>query len=395
MRKKFCYILLLFIGINTYAQENRPMPDAKLLAKFPFKMYNGGVMVLQARLGNIADTLNFILDTGGGGVSLDSATCAELNVAPVPTDTTITGIAGVVKVPFVFNEVLHLPGLDVQHLNFHVIDYGILTSVYGEKIDGVIGYSFFSRYIVKVDFDSTELEIYEPGKISYPRGGTMLHPVFTALPIQWLHVKDARKIGFNFYLDTGAGLCLLMSEQFAKDSSILLSRRKPVVTQAEGVGGKLQMRLTVVKRLKIGPYSFYNVPTYLYSDSFNLTSYPFVGGLVGNDLLRRFNLTINYPAREIHLLPNSRFREPFDYAYTGLAIYFEDDKIKVEEVVPGSPANKAGILPGDVVIAVGNNASNNIMAYKTILQNNTEKIKVILQRDKKLVEVYIRPISIL
>ncbi len=395
MRQQICFILLLFTACCIHAQENLPKAEAKLLATFPFKMYNGGVMVLQARLGNIPDTLNFILDTGGGGVSLDSATCVALNVKPQATDTTITGIAGVVKVPFIFNQVLHLPGLDVEKLNFHVVDYGVLTSVYGEKIDGVIGYSFFSRYIVKINFDSTEVQVYQPGKITYPRGGALLHPVFTALPIEWMHVKDRRKLAFNFYMDTGAGLCLLLSEQFVKDSSVLLSRRRPVVTQAEGVGGKLQMRLTVVKRLKIGPYNFYNVPTYLYSDSFNLTSYPFVGGLVGNDLLRRFNIVFNYPAREVHLLPNSRIREPFDYAYTGLAIYFEDNIIKVEAVVPGSPAAKAGMKEGDVLISVGNNFSNNIMAYKTILQNTEAKIKIILQRDSKLMEVDIKPVSIL
>ncbi|MEI9955300.1 MAG: hypothetical protein WDM90_03105 [Ferruginibacter sp.] len=50
--------------------------------------------------------------------------------------------------PFVFDETLHLPGLDVEHLNFHVNNYDVLTSVYGEKVDGIIGYSFFSRYIV-------------------------------------------------------------------------------------------------------------------------------------------------------------------------------------------------------------------------------------------------------
>ncbi len=395
MRRQICLILLLFTACSLHAQEISPKPEAKLLAKFPFKMYNGGVMVLQARFGDVPDTLNFILDTGGGGVSLDSATCVAINVKPQATDTTITGIAGVVKVPFVFNKILHLPGLDVEKLNFHVFDYCVLTCVYGEKIDGVIGYSFFSRYIVKINFDSTEVEVYQPGKITYPRGGALLHPVFTALPIQWMHIKDRRKLAFNFYMDTGAGLCLLLSEQFVKDSSVLLSRRKPVVTQAEGVGGKLQMRLTVMKRLKIGPYNFYNVPTYLYSDSFNLTSYPFVGGLVGNDLLRRFNMVFNYPAREVHLLPNSRFREPFDYAYTGLAIYFEENEIKVEAVVAGSPAEKAGILEGDILIAVGNNFSNNIMTYKTILQNSEAKIKIILRRNTKLIEVNMNPVSIL
>ena len=54
-------------------------------------------------------------------------------------------------------------------------------------------------------------------------------------------------------------------------------------TQAEGMGGRLQMRLTVVKMVQVGNYKFRNVPTYIYEDEYNVTSYPFVGGLLGND----------------------------------------------------------------------------------------------------------------
>ena len=393
--KRFVGILLLsFSFAFSQAQEILSQPQARLLTRFPFKQYSGGVMVLQARFANIPDTLNFILDTGSGGISLDSLTCLEFNIPIVPTDTTITGIGGIRKVPFVFNQSLKLPGLTVDNLNFHVNDYSVLSSVYGEKVDGIIGYSFFSRYIVKIDFDSNMIEIFSPGDIKYPDGGTTLHPVFTALPIQWLTIKDKVKMGFNFYLDTGAGLCFLMSEQFASDSSILFERRKPVVTQAEGMGGKLQMRLTVIKEVKVGPYRFHHVPVYLYTDLYNVTSYPFTGGLLGNDLLRRFNMIFNYPRREVHLLPNTHFNDGFDYAYTGLGIYFVDGKIMVEDVISRSPAAKAGFKAGDELISVGKNLSNNIQAYKNILQTPNEEIKVIIQRGKDLIELTLFTLSI-
>jgi hypothetical protein len=387
MKNFFCIILFAFLSVTGSAQEILSQGDAKLIASFPFKMYSGGVMVLQATLGNIPDTLNFILDTGSGGISLDSSTCAEFNIRTMASDTTITGIGGIRKVPFVFDETLHLPGLDVKHLNFHVNNYEVLTSVYGEKIDGIIGYSFFSKYIVAVNFDSGSIHIYQPGKMNYPRGGTTLHPVFTSLPIQWVNIRERNKIGHNFYFDTGAGLCFLMSEKYATDSAVLLSRRKPVITQAQGMGGKLQMRLTLVKELKIGPYRFHHVPTYLYQDDYNVTSFPFVGGLIGNDLLRRFNMIFNYPKREIHLLPNSHFNEKFDYAYTGLGIFYENGKIVVGDVVEGSPGAKAKILPGDEIFSVSNNLSHNIMTYKNLLQVPNEDVKIVLLRDKNLLMV--------
>ncbi len=394
--RKICFaILYLFIHVNLYAQEILlSQKEAKFITRFPFKQFSGGVMVLQAQFGNIKDTLNFILDSGSGGISLDSSTCAEFNIHLKASDTTITGIGGTHKVSFAFDQTLNMPGLKIEHLNFHVNNYEVLTSVYGEKVDGIIGFSFFSRYIVKINFDSSMIEVYSPGRIDYPKNGTVLHPAFTNLPIQWLDIKDRRKIGFNFYFDTGAGLCLLLSEKFVKDSGILLSKRKPVVTQAEGMGGKLQMRLTIIKEVKVGPYKFRAVPTYLYKDDYNVTSYPFTGGLLGNDLLRRFNMIVNYPNREIHLQPNSHFTEDFDYAYTGLGIYYVEGKIMVEDVIAGSPADKAHFKVGDEIISVNKNFSLNMQVYKYILQKPYEAIPVIIKRNGILKEITLNTISI-
>ena len=396
MTKIICILTGIIFNTFCYAQELlSPLPQAKLITKFPFLQYSGGVMVVRAKLNDTTDSLNFILDTGSGGISLDSSTCAQLKIKPTPSDTVITGMGNSHKVSFVFNQKLYFPGLTVDRLNFHVNDYDVLTSVYGQKIDGIIGYSFFRRYIVKINFDSSMIEVFSPGEMDYPKSGTLLHPVFTTLPIQNIPIKDKRKIDFNFYFDTGAGLCFLMSDRFAKDSSILLSKRKPVYTQAEGMGGKIQMRITVVKMVQIGRYKFRNVPTYLYKDEYNVTAYPNVGGLIGNDLLRRFNLIINYPKREIHLLPNSHFNDLFDYTYTGMATYYVNGFVLVDDVIADSPAEKSGILKDDIIISINNNFSNNIMQYKDILQTERQKIKIIVRRNGELKQLFIKPKSIL
>ncbi|HMJ48328.1 MAG TPA: aspartyl protease family protein [Ferruginibacter sp.] len=391
------YLLLLIICFprELYAQEIFSQPEAAFITRFPFKQFSGGVIVLQANFENIKDSFNFILDTGSGGISLDSSTCKEFSIQTKASDTTITGIGGIRKVHFAFDKTLRLPGLTVRHLNFHINNYEVLSSVYGEKIDGILGYSFLSRFVVKINFDSMFIEVYSPGKMKYESSGSLLHPVFTSLPIQYMHIKDRVKMDYNFYFDTGAGLCFLMSERFAADSGILLKKRKPVLTQAEGMAGRLQMRLTVIREVKIGPYRFRGVPTYLYKDDYNVTSYPFSGGLVGNDLMRRFNMVLNYGQREIHILPNTHYTDPFDYAYTGLGIYYIDGKIIVVDVIDNSPAHKAGLRQGDEIISVANNLSHNIQIYKNMLQLPNQKIKIIISRDKNLYEVLMKTSTIL
>lgn len=355
----------------------------------------GGVIAIDAKIGEHLQTLNFILDTGSAGISLDSATCREMNILMKPTDTTVSGIAGVKKVPFVFNMPFKIGNLITEHLNFYVNDYRLLSSTYGEKIDGIIGYSFLSKYIVNINFDSGLIKIYKPAGFKYERGGTVLHPSFRKLASQTVTITDRNKSPFNFYLDTGAGLCLLMTERFIKDSSILLSSRRPVVTQAEGLGGKKSMRLTVIKSLRLGPYKFKKVPVYLYNDELNIMSYPYTGGLLGSDIMRRFNITLNYPANEIHIIPNTHYNENFDYAYTGMSLYVLNSKVIIDDIISGSPAEKAGLKNGDEIISVSAIVFGTIQEYKNLLQKTREAIKIIIKRENKILFLSMQPVSIL
>ncbi|NML19878.1 PDZ domain-containing protein [Pseudoflavitalea sp. G-6-1-2] len=373
-------LLLTLIRTTLPAQEIFVPPAAEEITSFPFKLLTGGIITLKAKVGNYPDTLNFILDTGSGGISLDSTTTDKLKINSTLSDRTIRGIAGVRQVKFVYNEALHLPGLKVDSLNFHVNDYTVLTSAYGEKIDGIIGYSFFNRYIVKIDYDSSRIFVLTRGSLKYPKGGFLLKTLLVNIPILQTEIRDDRDVLSRFYFDTGAGMCLLLSSDFVQDSSVVKPRRRWYATQAEGLGGKAPMRQGVIKQVKLGPFKFRNVPTYIFEDEYNVTSYPYLGGLVGNDLLRRFNLIINYERREIFMTPNSHFKDAFDYSYTGLGMYLLDGEIQIVDIMPGSPAEAAGFLPGDVVVAVGNNFSKNIQTYKNLLQSPGEKLKVLVMR---------------
>jgi Aspartyl protease/PDZ domain len=377
-----------------YAQNKQQVKKAELLETIPIKLYTGGVIVIEAKLNNITTKLNFLLDTGSGGISLDSATCEEFNITLRKTDTLVSGIGGTKNVSYAFNQTLTTGTLKTDSLNFYVNDYSLLSSVYGEKIDGIIGYSFLSRYILDINFDSSYIQIYSPGKFKYEDGGTMFNPTFTRLIAHNVGLKDKIKLNTNLYFDSGAGLCLLLTESFLKDNNLLLSRRKPVVTQVQGLGGKKPMRLTVIKRLQLGPYIFRNVPTDLYNDEENITSYPYTSGLLGNDILRRFNMTLNYLAREIYLKPNSNFDAPFDYAYTGMTLYYYDKKIIIDDIVPKSPAEKAGLKNGDEIVCVANNCSGNVQTYENIIQKARETIRLIVSRNDKAIFISLFPISI-
>jgi len=393
----FClFPAILFFSANPLvAQEEFIEPPSKTLARFPFIQLTGGIVILQAKFDDYPDTLNFVLDTGSSGISLDSTTVEYLQLKPVPTDRTIRGIAGIKNVSFLFNRKLHFPGLTIDSLDFHVNDYTILTEVYGERIDGIIGFSILSRYIVKVDYDSQYIEFCSKGTIRYPRGGYLLKPSINMLAAQSLRVKDNKTVNSRFLYDMGAGVCMLFTKDFIKDSSLLNKKAKRWAKEGEGLGGKIDMELTVIKEVKLGPYRFRSVPVYIFDDQYNVTSYPYLGGLIGNDILRRFNVILNYDKRDIFLVPNTHYVDPFDYSYAGIELYLVDGIIVVGDVAKGSTAEASGIKEGDVVVAVNKNFSQNLNQYKIALQMPNEKVRIIIRRFGELREFEFKVRSIL
>ncbi len=397
MKKNLAILIICcvaFCGTLT-AQEEFVDPPSHFLTKIKFIQLTGSVIIIKAQLDNFSDSLSFILDTGSGGISLDSTTVHNLGLHPTEPERIIRGIGGIRKVGFVKNRPIKISGLIIDSLNFHVVDYEMLSSLYGEKIDGVMGYSVFSRYIIKINYDSQELAFYSNGTIKYPRGGYLFRPRINMLPLSFAKIGDQKSLNFNYLFDIGAGLTVLFSQDFVDDSSFLKSKRVKYLKQGEGLGGKVYLHLSVMKELKIGPYKFRNVPINIFNDEHNITSYPQLGGLIGNEIFRRFNCILNYNKRQIHLLPNSHFGDPFDYAYSGVELYLIEGKIVTGEIPKGSPAQIAGLKEGDEVMSVNNRYSQNINVLKQELLSATGNVKIIIRRDNELATITMKVINIL
>jgi hypothetical protein len=393
MNRLLYTFLLLLLFFQGSAQEEFITPS-RFITRFGFSQLTGGVILLQARFENYPDTLNFILDTGSGGISLDSTTALYFKLKGTPSNRTIRGIAGIRNVSFLNSRKLRLPGLTIDSLNFHINDYSILNMVYGERIDGIIGYSVLSRYVVKIDYDSLNVEFWTKGSIKYPRGGFLLRPLINTIPVQQVRVRDGKQVNARFLYDMGAGLNMMLSTDFLKDSGLLSKKRKLYAKEAEGLGGKIDMQMTVVREVKLGPYKFKNVPVYVFDDTYNITSYPYLGGLIGNDLLRRFNIVLNYDRRDIYLTPNGHFNEPFDYSYSGIELYFENGQVVIGDVAKDSPAEAIGLEEGDVVLSINKNFNQNLQQYKAAIQNAGERIKLIILRNGMPKEFELRVKSI-
>ena len=81
--------------------------------------------------------------------------------------------------------------------------------------------------------------------------------------------------------------------------------------------------------------------------------------------------------------------ESLELGYLGVSGGEQDDSVGVPlaEVVPGSPAEEAGLLPGDVVLAIDGKAVQNMidLAAEVKLRRPGEVVELTIRRD---VEIY-------
>lgn len=391
---RLCFCWLCSIPICCFAQEQIIDPPSTLLTQIGFFTITGGVVIVQATIDDCPDTLNFVLDTGSGGISLDSTLVHDLGLIPEESNVRIRGVAGIRTVGFLRNRSLHFPGLTTDSLDFHINDYSFLSMVYGLNVDGVIGYSFFSRYIISINYDTNLIDVHSPGTFKYPRGGTMLKPFLKRLPIHQASIKDRHAIRPRMLHDIGAGVCLMLSKEFVEDSTVFKHHKKYRKKEGHGLGGKITMDLTTIREVKIGPYRFKHVPTLVFDDQFDITSYPYLGGLLGNDLLRRFNVIYNYAERQIYIKPNTHYKDRFDYAYTGLDLLLIDATTVVAGVAKHSPAERAGLIEGDILIGIDSHIRPSYEDFKKLLQTPKKKVQLIIKREEEFFMVKLKIESI-
>lgn len=371
--------------------QNRPDNiENKPLAVFPFKELSGGVIVAKASVDNYLDSLNLMFDTGNTGFSIDSSTAVQLGLNVVASERSIKGIAGIKKALFSYDHEIHFPGLTTKNIDLHISDYSIFEQVYGLKIDGIVGFSFFDKYIVKIDYDKHLIACYAPGDFTYPKSGEFLTTKLYKFPVNMIQLKDQSLVDSKSIFDIGAGLNYLVSNKLIDDVQLFNPKKKFYPTQVEGLGGKKIIDITVVKKISIGKYHFKNVPIHVFDDEFDVLNYPNLGGLIGSDLLRKFNIILNYPEEKIHITPNTNFNNHFDYHYSGISFYLIDGMVSIVDIVPNSPGAVFGFKVDDVVISIDNKIILNLQTLKDNFELGQSRHVIGVLRNNQLIEIPIR-----
>jgi membrane-associated protease RseP (regulator of RpoE activity) len=214
----------------------------------------------------------------------------------------------------------------------------------------VLGYDFISRFVMEVDYDHEILTLYDPATFQY-RGSGKPVPLTMAGNIP---VAKARLDGIegDFRLDVGSGSPVDMHSPFVKEHDLLAKAGKSFEVTGGGFGGTFVSTLCRMKTFGIGPYEW-KAPLVVLSQATTggLASEDYAGN-IGNQILERFKVTFDYDRRVIYLEPGELYPQRDRFSMAGFQLAKLDDRYEAMQVLPGSAAAKAGLQPGDRVLAI-------------------------------------------
>ncbi len=227
----------------------------------------------------------FDLDTGALRSYIDIATARDLKL-PSHGTTWVTGAGrgraaairlqdvrvGLGKVTFVAHNPL---AIDLTHTG----------SILGEG--GILGFDFFRRYVVAIDFGSYRVALYDPAGYRY-RGAGVAIPLVIRPPRAYVEVTvSAKGVQPQRHL-----LRLDLGSSDGVDDDIVLrssSPKRPIVAGV-GIGAQFKAYLGTVSELQVGPFKLYDLPAA-------------TGGvqLIGDDVWHRFNIVFDFSRSVMYL----------------------------------------------------------------------------------------------
>ncbi len=398
IRQVFLSLLLtgaILVNISE-ATAQRPigfvMPDGVKFTRVEFELISN-LIVIPIQINNKI-TLKFILDTGAETSILTEDIFGSFLGLNYVREMVLQGpgLIDSIEARVAANVKMALPGGIVGHgLNMLVLkeDYLQLNKNLGEDIYGIIGYDLFKRFVVEIDYDERVIIFHDPNKYRPRRWKRRVSmKVLNSKPYINLKIRQDHGVdSLDFMIDTGASHALLLD---VNNSDNIHKPEKVINTLlGQGLGGDIPGYMGRLDKIRCNKYEFDDV----------LVSFPAPGiylkaikrgsehGTIGGEILSRFNLTFDYQNGYLYLIRGQSYKEKFDANMSGMfltSLGDNYDSLVVSQVYPDTPADRAGIKPGDHVLKVNNlNSDNSSLSEIQAFFRKKEgmKIKILLNID--------------
>lgn len=315
--------------------------------------------------------VKFIFDTGAEHTILCKKELAEILALPYDRSFKILGADMRTELTAhllrrislkVKNSYIEAPKQDILVLDD---DYFKLDEASGEKISGILGADMFNRHVVKINYVKKIISLFDSEKFVPPDDFEQFDldiksgkPYF--YPNVFIEKKDS--IPLRILLDTGSLLPMLLFTN--THPSLKLPSQYIRGSIGIGLGGNVLGYVGKVSQVKLSPtIGFDALPCHfqdidLVMDS---TSSKTRNGIIGEPLLSRFTIYVDYVREKLYLQPNHFYKKEIRFDRSGLnliAVGADLDQYLVHDIVPNSPAAWADFRKNDEIVSVNYIAAN-------------------------------------
>ena len=394
LRKNWISILLLIIPLSIYAQiPGFFMNKGFKKVEIPFERQESFIILKVFFQGLFP--LRFILDTGAEHTILTKKDITNLLRVQYDREITIMGtdMRTEIKAYIARQMRLELTNLTlVKDILVLDDDYFRFDQFAGLEIHGILGAEAFKGYVLKIDYYRQIVTVYDPS-VFYEKE----HKKYEEIPIEVIRSKpymianaqinSDTTIPLKLLIDTGASLALLLHTH--STPGLVMPNQIIKGNIGNGLGGEIEGYMGRLRSLSVGKAKLGNVISHFQelieeSDSAYVNNR---NGLIGGELLYRFNIIIDFNKEKMYTLPNKYFKNSFEYDKSGLVLIAGGltlNQFTVYNVLANSPAEEVGILSGDEIISI-NHTPARLLKLGSIngkLQGKVgKKIRLVLKRN--------------
>jgi hypothetical protein len=384
MNRKILFIAVL--GSVLFACQ--PVTAQKIPFFFEGHLYLDGII-------NGRDSGHFIMDTGADGLYLDSLFYSRMG-------TRFTRVAhgmlpgvgeGVQEVTILLDTVVNdLNGFSCKTPRSVVMN---LKSIVGCRADGMIGISFFLKKIVEINYSNRFIRISDQSKADdlsdYQRIAIKLTGNRIYIPLKVALSKDIKVEG-DFLLDLGSASAISLTSKTAAALDLAARMDKPgmhIVNRQGGAGGMSERVDIRAHSVTFGTLTLDNLVAQYSLDKAGALASDKYKGLVGNELLKHFDLVIDFPNKILYYKPGKEFSKPFVSNRLGFQ-YADRSDIAGGWIVNGiynpSAARSAGLQTGDVITMIKGKAVAGITREQVSKELDTSpSISLTVKRNGKTI----------
>ncbi len=376
--KKILLAVFLCIGITSFAQT--PLTSTKM------ELFGDHIFIHLSVDGS--EPLDFVFDTGDGLPVIDLDVAKNLNL-DLNHSASKTSAQGAIKGALIDHNTIELNDIQLEKdIQLYATSLRHLEMSIGRNIDGIIGYDLLHHYVVKLDYDNETFELYNQEGYKYAGSGqSFVFKLDNYIPhiAAEVTLNDGEALNGEFFINTGAGTTLDFNTKFAKNEKIVDRTGEHFSYPVAGLGDtETQHFEGRVKNFSFGEFTFENLPIGISTAKHGIQNNKKVAGIIGNRILKRFNITFDYSKKMIHFDKNDNFGEKFTVSASG--IYLQMDKemnnVLVHRVYENSPAREAGIKANAQLLKVNGKDINDftLPQLRKLLKQENQKVELTIQQ---------------